>query len=437
MGFVPANEHLFGLECTGIVTEIGQAVASVKPGDRVLMVRRDGGCFANRVRNRWHAVHHLPDWVSFEAGTTLSIAVHTAVYGLVSLANLQKGQPVLIHSASGGVGLAAIELCKILGVEIYLTVGTDAKRDFLSAQYGIAIDRMFSSRSTAFSKELMQATGGRGIDVCLNSLTGDMLHESWRCIAEDRTLVEVGKNDMRDRNSLSMEPFDRNCSYRALDLSRKSITDETTYQTGVHIMDLVRKRHIKPLHIGATFPFTETVEAFRYMQHGKHMGKVVKSKTIALPYRPAGHALCLRSDDSYLIAGDLKGLYGSIAVYLARNGAKSIVVICRSGYEDARSQKIIYDCQCLGCRVNLLKGDITSLDDVRNAFNTVSLPVIGVIQGAMVLRDRMFSTMTPDEFREPIAPKVAGTWNLHQASLEQSTSLDFFTLLSSVSGLVG
>ncbi|KAJ5809731.1 polyketide synthase [Penicillium pulvis] len=441
MGFVPANEHLFGLECTGVVTQIGDAVRTVKPGDRVLMVRRDGGCFANRVRNRWHAVHLLPDWVSFEAGTTLGIAIHTAVYGLVTLANLQKGQSVLIHSASGGVGLAAIELCHYLGAEVYVTVGTDAKRDFLAGQYGVSRDRMFSSRSTAFAKELMQVTNGRGVDICLNSLTGDMLHESWRCIAENGTLVEIGKKDMLDRNSLSMEPFDRNCSYRALDLSRKSISDETTYQTGVYIMDLVRQRHIKPLHIGATFSFTETVDAFRYMQRGKHIGKVVlsfeDSKTVPLPFRPAGPVFRLRDDGSYLIAGGLKGLCGSIAVYLARNGAKNIVVICRSGYEDARSQKIIYDCQCLGCHVDQVTGDITSLDDVRHAFTTASMPVIGVIQGAMVLRDRMFSTMTPDEFRQPIAPKVAGTWNLHQASLEQPTCLDFFTLLSSVSGLVG
>jgi NADPH:quinone reductase-like Zn-dependent oxidoreductase len=441
MGFVPANEHLFGLECTGIVTSIGDAVSNVKPGDRVLMVRRDGGCFANRVRNRWYAVHSLPDWVSFEAGTTLGIAVHTAVYGLVTLANLQKGQSVLIHSASGGVGLAAIELCHYLGAEIYVTVGTDAKRDFLAEHYGVSRDRMFSSRSTAFAKGLMEATNGRGVDVCLNSLTGDMLHESWRCIAENGTLVEIGKKDMLDRNSLSMEPFDRNCSYRALDLSRKSISDETTYQTGVYIMDLVRQRHIKPLHICATFPFTETVDAFRYMQRGKHIGKVVlsfeDSKTVPLPFRPAGPVFRLREDGSYLIAGGLKGLCGSIAVYLARNGAKNIVIICRSGYDDARSQKIIYDCQCLGCHVDQVTGDITSLEDVRRAFNTASMPVIGVIQGAMVLRDRMFATMTPEEFRQPIAPKVAGTWNLHQASLELSSPLEFFTLLSSVSGLVG
>ena len=441
MGFVPANDHLFGLECTGIVTEIGKDVTTVKPGDRVLMFSRNGGCFANRVRHRWHAVYLLPDWISFEEGTTLGTAVHTAVYSLITLANVQRGQSVLIHSGSGGVGLAAIDLCKYLGAEIYVTVGTDAKREFLAENYGIPKDRMFSSRSTTFAAELMRATNGRGVDVCLNSLTGDMLHESWRCIAENGSFIEIGKKDVLDRNSLSMEPFDRNCSYRALDLSRKSITDEAARKIGVQLMDLVSQGHIKPLHICVVFPFEETVEAFRYIQRGKQIGKVVisykGSKSVKLPFRPATPRLQLRENGSYFIAGGFKGLCGSLAVYLARNGAKNIVVISRGGYEDARSQKTIYDCNSLGCNVDLIKGDITRIHDVRRAFKGASKPVIGVIQGAMVLRDRMFTTMTPQEFREPISPKVDGTWNLHKVAQEQSQSLDFFTMLSSVSGLVG
>ncbi|KAL4756977.1 uncharacterized protein BDW70DRAFT_163947 [Aspergillus foveolatus] len=245
------------------------------------------------LRNRWHAVHPLPNWVSFEAGTSLGIAVHTAVYGLVTLATFKRDS---------------------LSSSIPRLVKSD-RLPSSSEQYGIPRDHMFSSRSTVFAKELMRVTNGRGVDVCLNSLTGDMLHESWRCIAENGTLVEIGKRDMLDRNGLSMEPYNRNCSYRALDLSRKSISDETTYQTGVYIMDQVKQRHIIPLHIGATFPFTETVEAFRY------------------------------------------------------NAAwsENLVVICRSGYEDARSQKIIYDYQCLGCHVERVTGDISCLDDVRHA----------------------------------------------------------------------
>lgn len=441
MGFVPANEHNFGLECSGIVTNVGKEVTYVKPGDRVLMVGRDKGCFANRVRNRWLAVYALPDWISFEEATTLGIAFHTVVYSLVKLANLQKGQSVLIHSATGGVGLAAIDFCKHYGAEIFVTVGTDAKRDFLAENYGISRDRMFSSRSTAFGPELLRATNGRGVDVCLNSLTGDMLHESWRCIAENGNLIEIGKKDMLERNNLSMEPFDRNCSYRALDLSRKSITDDITRDIGLYIMDLALKGHIKPLYISKIFPFEETVEAFRYMQRGKHIGKIVisyeKNKMVKIPYRPASPDLNLRGDGSYLIAGGFKGLCGSLAVYMARCGAKNITVISRSGQGDNRSQKMIYDCISLGCHVDEIIGDITSLEDVRRAFKVSSKPIIGVIQGAMVLRDRMFSMMNPQEFREPITPKVAGTWNLHKVAQEQSRPLDFFTMLSSISGLVG
>jgi NADPH:quinone reductase-like Zn-dependent oxidoreductase len=150
----------------------------------------------------------------------------------------------LIHSATGGVGLAAIQLCKYLGAEvgysidvdvpdfaltfhhhqqIFATVGSDAKKQFLVENCGIIEDHIFSSRSTEFANLLMKATSGRGVDVILNSLTGDMLHESWRCIGENGTFLEIGKRDMLERNSLSMEPFNRNSSYRAIDMSRKSL----------------------------------------------------------------------------------------------------------------------------------------------------------------------------------------------------------------------
>ncbi|CAG5139713.1 uncharacterized protein ALTATR162_LOCUS550 [Alternaria atra] len=445
MGFVPCNEKLIGLECTGIVTDVGKDVETVKPGDRVLLVRRDGGCFGNRVRNRWHAVYKLPGHISFVDGTTFGIAVHTAVYGLITLANVQKGQSVLIHSASGGVGLAALDLCKYLGAEVYCTVGTEAKINFIVENYGVRRDRVFSSRSTTFAAQLLRATGGRGVDVCLNSLTGDMLHESWRCIAENGTMIEIGKKDLIDRNSLSMEPFDRNCSYRALDLSRPSITDEVTRKVGEQIMDLVEQGLIRPLHVCKVFAFEETIEAFRYMQRGKHIGKVVisyeNSRAVKVPVRPMTPQFKLRPDRSYFIVGGFKGLNSSLAVYLARNGATNIVTISRSGYDDERSQKTIYDCNTLGCHVDLVTGDITNLSDVRRAYSAASKPVAGVIQGAMLIRDRMFTKMTPEEFRLPGQPKVAGTWNLHVAGQEHSEangfSFDFFTMLSSVSGLLG
>jgi aryl carrier-like protein len=298
---------------------------------------------------------------------------------------------------------------------------------------------MFSSRTTSFSKEIMKITNGRGVDVCLNSLTGDMLHESWRCIAEDGSLIEIGKKDILDRNSLSMEPFDRNCSYRAFDLSR--FTWERISEISEDVLDLIHRRHLRPLHICAVFSFENIVEAFRYMQRGSHIGKVVisfeNSKITKVPIRPASQELRLRPDGSYLYAGGIKGMGGSLAVYMACRGAKNIVVISRSGYDDAKSQKVISDCKALGCHVGLMKGSVTEIDDVRRAYTTASKPVIGIIHGAAMLRDRPLFSMTLEEFHDPILPKVKGTWNLHNVAQELGLKLDFFILLSSLSGLLG
>jgi hypothetical protein len=161
------------------------------------------------------------------------------------------------------------------------------------------------------------------------------------------------------------------------------------------------------------------------------------SKDVTLPIRPAIHQLQLRPEASYLIAGGFKGLCGSLAVYIARNRAKNIVAISRSGYENERSQKTIYKYNTLGCHVNLVTGDITKIANVRRTFENTSKKIAGVIQRAMILRDRMFAKMRPNEFHKPISPKVLGTWNLHRITQEQGQPLDFFTMLSSVSGLMG
>lgn len=158
---------------------------------------------------------------------------------------------------------------------------------------------------------------------------------------------------------------------------------------------------------------------------------------VSVQVRLLSPKLQLRSDASYLIVGGLRGLCGSLAIYMARNGARNIVTMARSGFDDPATQAVMHDLKALSCHVDLVVGDVTVLYDVRRAFQQASRPVAGVIQGAMVLRDRMFTDMTAAEFREPIAPKVQGTWNLHTVSLEQETPMDLFTMLASVSGVVG
>ncbi|MCJ1439395.1 hypothetical protein MMC27_008789 [Xylographa pallens] len=440
MGIVPENEHLLGLEGAGIIRRIGKGVSTYKIGDRVAILRN--GTFANRLEVPLERTHHIPNSMSFEDAATIPLVYLTSMYSLFNLANIQRGQSVLIHSAAGGVGIACIQLAKYAGAEIYVTVGTEAKRAFLQSIFGIPTARIFSSRTTRFASEIMKATHGKGVDVIINSLTGELLDETWRICADGGNMIEIGKKDIVDRNHLSMEPFDRNCSFRPLDFSHKQITDEMIGSLLRKVFKLVAEGHIGPIHPIKTFSFKDIAASFAYMRSGRHIGKIVitdgeKPPQIILPVRPAQTRLNLKSNVAYLIVGGLKGLCGSLAIYMAQHGAKYLIAMSRSGCDDDRSQGVIRNCEALGCQVQDARADVSNAGDVRRAFKQALVPIGGVIQGAMVLNDKPYETMTADEYHRTISVKVQGTWNLHNAALEQAVPLDFFTLLSSVSGIVG
>ncbi|KAL0930068.1 polyketide synthase [Colletotrichum truncatum] len=440
MGIVPENEYTIGYEAAGVVKRLGPGVSKFKIGDRVCFL--NGGSYANRLQVPVGRAHTIPDWMSFEDAATIPSVYLCSIYSLFDIANLKEGQSVLIHSASGGVGIACIQLAQYKKAEIYVTVGTEEKRKFLEDNYGIPRTRMFSSRNTKFAKEILVATEGRGVDVIINSLTGELLDASWRIIADGGTMVEIGKKDIVDRNALSMEPFDRNASFRAMDFSyTQDITDPLISRLLDEIFVLVNEGHIKPIHPITTFGFDAVPAALAYIRSGRHIGKVVISdgdkKDVQVPIRPATQKLILRADASYVIVGGLKGLCGSLAIHLARHGAKHIIVVSRSGTADVASQKAVKNCLAYGCEVVEAKGDVADIVFLREVFNEASPRVAGIIQGAMVLRDKPYETMSLDDYHTAIHAKFTGTWNLHRVSEEQPQPLDFFTLLSSISGIVG
>lgn len=243
----------------------------------------------------------------------------------------------------------------------------------------------------------MTATENKGVDVILNFLTGDLLDESWRCIADRGILLEIGKKDILDRSTLSMEPFSRNASYRALDMSHSSITRPMVAGLISRMFKLIADGHITPISPVKTFSFTEIADAFRYMRAGSHIGKIVISDGMGdfqVPTRAAPRTFSLRGDVSYLIVGGLKGLCGSLAIYMVRHGAKSLVIMSRGGYEDGKSQAVLSDLHSIGAEVILQKGDVSDLDDVRRVFQQATKMIAGIVQGAMVLR---VSTPSQDE----------------------------------------
>lgn len=442
LGLVPEDQYMLGLEGAGIIRRLGAGKKAQKfrIGQRVVLIRR--GSFGNKVQCPVEGVHAIPDWMTFEEAATLPVVYLAVLYGLFNLANIQKGSTVLIHSAAGGVGIAAMEVCRHVGAEVFATVGSDEKRAYLTEKYGISEDRIFSSRESKFAEDIMRITMDRGVDIVLNSLTGDLLDASWRIIADCGTMVEIGKKDILARKGLAMEPFNRNASFRAVDMSADSITRPVVAALLSQLFEMLNGRHVSPIEPRTVFPYSKIGDAIRYMRGGTHMGKIVISReaenaTPLVPIRPAKRVVHFRNDRSYLIVGGLKGLCGSLAVYLARNGARHMAIMARSGYEDERSQAVLRDLNALGVSPTLITGDVSKMEDVKKGFQSTSPPIGGIIQGAMVLRDKTYEEMTVDEFHAAIACKVQGTWNLHTAAHDLGLNLSFFTMLSSISGLVG
>ncbi|KAM3497810.1 hypothetical protein MY10362_008850 [Beauveria mimosiformis] len=410
MGIVPENEYILGLEGAGTVRRTGKDVHKVRDlaiGQRVLVFKK--GVFSNRVHAEAERVYPIPDSMSFEETCTLASSYLTGIHSLFDLANTKRGSKVLIHSASGGLGLACIQLCKYIGAEIFATCGSQDKVDFLVEHAGIPADHIFHSRDTSFGAQIMAATNNYGVDTILNSLTGDLLDESWRCIAAEGTMVELGKRDMLDRKGLSMEPFGRNASYRCFDMGHDIVSGAMINDLLKRLFVLLEAGHVKPVHVAKTFGWDNISGAMRYMRSANHIGNIVitSEEPVTVPVRPSRRPPQLRGDAGYLLIGGLKGLCGSIAIRLAGLGAKHIVVMARSGYGDEVSQRVILDLAGLGCAVTLGQGDVSKADHVRRVIGQSPVPIGGVIQGAMVLRDRIF------------------------------TDMNFFTMLSSVSGVVG
>ncbi|KAL5382066.1 hypothetical protein DPSP01_006743 [Paraphaeosphaeria sporulosa] len=437
LGSAPGDDTALGHEAAGVVTKVAQGVSRLSVGDRVVVF--DKGCFANRIHTSPARVHRIPDSMDFEKAATIPTAFITAIHSLLDHASLSAGKSVLIHSAAGGVGIAAIQIAQYVGAEVYTTVGTNEKREFLKSTFGLADNRIFNSRSTEFGDQILSATDGRGVDVILNSLTGDTLDESFRVLADGGMMVELGRRDVLDRNSLPLAPFDRNSSFRAIDLSTGKANDSLVAQLMSKLFELVEGGAIKPITPVHKFAWTDIPTALQFLRPGTHIGKVVltQDNEVHVPVRRAPKSLGLRADGCYLIVSSLRGLCGGLGIYLAQQGAKHLAVMSRSGYADEKSRLVIKQLKALGCHIDLLIADVTDAEAVTKAMQQTTVPIVGIIQGAMVLRDRPFESMTLTEYHEALQCKIRGTWNLHNAAESLGLKLDSFTMLSSLSGIIG
>ena len=422
-----------GIECAGVVTALGEGATGFEVGDEVMGVAPYS--FASHATTADYAMVKKPANLDFAEAATIPITFLTAYYGLIRLAQLQPGERVLIHAGAGGVGLAAIQICQQVGAEVFATAGSEEKRDYLKS---LGVQHVMNSRTLDFAEQIMEITGREGVDVVLNSLPGDAIEKSLSCLRAYGRFLEIGKTDIYSNSKMGLLPFQDNLSYFAIDLDRM-LRQRADYIRGLYA-------ELMP-HFAdgryAALPFTqfgteETVDSFRYMAQRKNIGKVVVTMQPAtVDVSAKEKPPIIRDDASYLITGGLGALGMRVASWMASEGAGHLVLMSRRAPSEAVQEKI-KQLESAGARVACIQGDVGDLESLRGALQQIPSdfsPLKGVIHAAGVLADGVMFDMDLEQLAKPLASKVDGTWNLHEATLD--LPLDFFVMFSSVAAVLG
>ncbi|KAH1426141.1 hypothetical protein KXW31_006867 [Aspergillus fumigatus] len=444
LGIVELPVRLFGIEAAGIVTRVGADVSpdDLQVGDRVVcFCRKDA--FSTYTTTLAAVCVRIPDSLTFDQAGTMLIPYFTAIHSMVNVGRVTKGQSVLIHSACGGVGLAAIQVAQMLEADVYVTVGSEEKVKYLMENYHIPRHKIFHSRDRSFVDGVMRETNGRGMDFILNSLSGELLHATWSCVAEFGTLLEIGKRDLIGDGKLDMRPFLANRNYCCVDIDGLWKRIHVARALIFSILDFYDKGYITPLPM-TIFPATQTQDAFRFMEKGQHIGRVGVSfkpadggPQLGLETTKRALTIAFNGSASYLMVGGLGGIGRAVSTWMVDHGARELVYLSRSAGRTPKDDDFVTELQSMGCAVRLVSGDTTKLADVQRAIAAATYPLKGIVQMSMVVANENFTRMSFAEWTASTAPKVQGTWNLHDASVAAGINLDFFVMFSSVSGIVG
>lgn len=388
MGFIGNKENI-GLEASGIVRRIGSAVTAVSVGDRVMVIARGLACTRKTIRE--DQCLPIPDDLSLEDAAAVTCVYATVIYSLIYMGNLEEGQSVLIHSACGGVGLAAIQVCQMIGAEIYATVGSEEKIRYLTETMGISADHIFNSRNSSFLPALLTKTEGRGVDLVLNSLSGELLHASWKCVARSGKMLELGKRDFIGHGKLDMDLFSENRSFIGIDLLQILDDDPSLlHQMAQEMMAYLISGRVQPIRPIHTYDAVDVKKAFRYMQSGQSMGKIVirmPDNHSSLPVTQLHDSMPYFTDSSsYLLVGGLGGLGRAVAMWMVEKGARHLIFLSRSDTSSPKRQAFIQDLISQGCCITAVIGDVANMADVQRAIAAARMPIAGVVQMSMVLK---------------------------------------------------
>ena len=425
-----------GTDFAGVVTAVGPDVTDHQVGDHVGGLSPNG-CWGTFITCDANLAVTLPAGLTDEQAAAVTTATATAWYGLHELARIKAGDRVLIHSATGGVGQAAIAIARAAGAEIFATAGSEQRRQLLR---DMGIEHVYDSRSIEFADLIRRDTEGYGVDVVLNSVIGAAQRAGLELLAFGGRFVEIGKRDIYGDTRLGLFPFRRNLTFYAVDLALMSFSHPGRLRDLLTTVYQLTADGVLPTPESTHYPLAEAATAIRMMSGAQHTGKLVLdiphsgSSRVAVP--PA-QVRVFRGDGAYIITGGLGGLGLFLAEKMAAAGCGRIVLSSRS-QPTPETLETIERIGAIGADIVVECGDIAQPGTAQRlvaAATATGLPVRGVLHLAAVIEDATLTNITDELIERDWAPKVYGAWNLHTATADQP--LDWFCSFSSAAALVG
>lgn len=423
LGLLPFQRNGLGMECVGVISRYGDDVHGFSVGQRVVALAE--GAFADYVIVDALLVADLPETISALAAATLPVAFITAGYALNEVAKIRPGQRVLIHAASGGTGMAAVQVALAAGAEVYAT----ASQAKWSQVEKLGVKQVMNSRDLSFVAQVMQLTDGKGVDIVFNSLTGDFITAGLSVLRAGGCFLEIGKRELLSVEQLAETAPEIN--YYPVDVRELSQCQPEKIQQLLQtvLAGIVQGRYTALPY--TSFDWPQMQEAFRYMQQARHVGKIV------LTHRANYSEFVCNAHAGYLITGGLKGVGLYSAQWLAEKGAKHLFLLGRSEPTTANAAKI-KDLQARGVEVVILIADVNDEAAMQAAFSKIhqaSVPLKGIVHSVGVLNDSTLLQQNWSRYLDVLEPKIKGAWLLHQ--LSQQDDVDFFLMYSSVASLLG
>ncbi len=426
------SEDKIGVDCAGVVTKVGKNVSKFKVGDKVIALSK--GAFKSYTIVNEKLVEKCPTNLEKNESSIISSYL-TAIYCLRDKANLKKAEKVLIHNASNGIGLAAVNYAKMVGAEVFATAESEQQQNYLKS---LGIKHVFNSRNLDFSNEVLEITQGKGVNVIFGSVTGEMLHQSLAILAPYGVYLETGKVNAIDNEPMSMKIFSKNLSFISVDIDQ--LSKERPEEISRLLNDLKNYIDTAELPILPTKVFSpnQISEAFSFIEEDEYVGNLVidfQNQSIEIEHQTKS---VFKADKSYLISGGTKGLGLEIGNWMIDKGARNLVLLSRSGDKDPLVRAKIDALRNKGANILVSAVDVGDFEGMTKVFSEMEKqlpPLGGVFHCAMVLDDGFLLDMNDDRFRKVLKPKVDGAMNLH--SLSKKYDLDLFVMFSSLSSLIG